>query len=306
MPTQDIEYERPLPVSADAERSVLGAILMDNELFFDDIADLKVEDFALDSHRIIFACMNEILFGLVDGIVQVDTTTLGELLHKKKKISVIGGMAYVFSLTEGLPRRVNVEGYVTIIKEKAKARRLIGICSKTITKLADQSEDAKQIETELQNELVDESADGQSRVVKIGDVTPVVESRIHKKRKSSEERTAVELTWGVPKMDDWTKGLFGGELTVLGGDSGGGKTQLAVQITLANAREGKPCAWISLEMPKENVVTRYYPIMGDIITADHMRDPRLMNLHTHIPEMQRLSGEMESFQSGLTTTTTIH
>jgi replicative DNA helicase len=86
--------------------------------------------------------------------------------------------------------------------------------------------------------------------------------------------------------------VFVGEFTIISGESSGGKSSAAMQMTLANAREGVPCAWFSLEMTKEQIVRRYYAAMSTIITANHMRDPRLMNLHTHVPEMHRISEEL--------------
>ena len=63
----DVEYETPAPANVDVERTILGALVKDNEIFFDDTVDLQVEDFYLDSHRKIFLCINEILFGMVES-----------------------------------------------------------------------------------------------------------------------------------------------------------------------------------------------------------------------------------------------
>jgi replicative DNA helicase len=145
---------------------------------------------------------------------------------------------------------------------------------------------------EVEERIIAENAKGIDKSVEIGSVAPAVEARIQEKRTASQERTAVEMTWGISGLDGWTKGLFGGELTVVGGETGQGKTPFACQVLLENAREGTPSALFSMEMPKENVSQRFYPLMGDIITADMMRDPRLINLHTHIPEVKRLSCEL--------------
>lgn len=103
-----------------------------------------------------------------------------------------------------------------------------------------------------------------------------------------------------------TKGLFGGELTVVSGESGGGKTLSAMQITLENAREGTPCGWFSMEMSKEKIVQRCYPALSNILTADMMRDPRLMNLHTHVPEMQKMSAEVNQLPIWIDDTSPLH
>ena len=284
--------ERGLPASIESEKAVLGGILLDNAIFFEDIADLTVEDFALESHMRIFAVMNEILNGLVEECHTVDIVTLAEELSRRKQIGNIGGVSYLASLTEGLPRHLAVDGYVAIIKDKSRARRLINICSRAVTRAADQSEKSAQIVSDVQNELIDEAAEGDSAAVRVGEITPAVEKRVEKFRDISSERTALEMTWGLTGLDAHTKGIYSGELTVLGGESGGGKTAIATQIALANAREGTGVGIFSLEMSKEKLAQRFYPQMGTIITADHMRDPRLVNLHTHLPEVRRLSGEL--------------
>ena len=284
--------ERSQPASIEAERTVLGAILLDNAIFFEDIADLTAEDFYLDSHIQIFRVMNEILNGLVEECHTVSIVTLATELTRRKKTGSVGGVSYLASLTEGLPHRLAVGDEVRIIKDKSQSRRLINLCSRAISRANDQSERSSEIIADVQNELIDEAAEGDSAAVRVGEVTPAVEKRVEKFRDTSSERTALEMTWGIAGLDAHTKGIFSGELTVIGGESGGGKTALATQIALANAREGTGVGIFSLEMSKEKLVQRFYPQMGAIITADHMRDPRLINLHTHVPEVKRLSAEL--------------
>ena len=291
--TEELDTEREQPVSLEAERTILGAIFINNEYFFDDIADLNAEDFALQAHRIVFRVMNDILFGLVEGVKQVDIVTVAEELNRRRQLSNVGGTAWLASLTEGLPRRLSCLEYVQIVKDKAKLRRIINICSVTTTRCMDQAEKSERIMSDIQNDLLAEDAEGEGKAVRIGEVTPEVEADIETGRQIATEKTHLELTWGIEKLDGFTKGAFAGEMTVLAGESGGGKTAAAVQMTLANAREDIPVAWFSVEMPKRKLVRRFYPQMGNVITAEMMRDPRLMNLHTHVPEMQRLSRELQ-------------
>jgi len=296
LPDSAPEYSTTLEDGAiadiSAEKVILGAIFLNNEAFFDDIADLNVGDFSLDAHRIIFSCMNDILFGQVEGINHVDMVTLSSQLKNDGKLSTVGGISYLCSLTEGLPRRINCEEYVRIVKNKAKLRSIMNICNTASARAAEQKDSAAEISADIQEQLIEEAAEGQEGAVRIGSVAPVVEERINKGRSIAVERTALELTWGVSGLDDFTKGAFAGEMTVLAGESGGFKSSLLTQMTLANAREGVPCCVFSLEMTKEKFVQRYYPAMGNIITSRMIRDPRLINLHTHIPEMRRLTEEM--------------
>src|ERR1700761_9802669 len=103
--TPDIAFERGLPASIDAERSILGAVLLDNHAYNEAAEKLRADDFALDSHRRIFSRMAE----LIDAGRAVDIVTLAEELAKRKEVEAVGGVAYLASLTEGLPRRPSIE-----------------------------------------------------------------------------------------------------------------------------------------------------------------------------------------------------
>src|ERR1700746_3623442 len=129
----EISLERGMPASPDAERSILGAILLENA-HFHEAAEKKLtaDDFSLDSHRRIFARMED----LIGAGRAVDLVTLVEELARRKEVESVGGVAYIASLTEGLPRRVSIEEYVRIVKDKSLLRQLINICSMSITRPA--------------------------------------------------------------------------------------------------------------------------------------------------------------------------
>ena len=284
------DQDRPLPSNIDAERTILGAILLDENAYFDDCLDnIQADDFSLDSHRRIYLRMSEIMEGLVQEY-HVDIVTLAHELARNKEIEAIGGVAYLASLTEGLPRRPVIEEYVRIIKDKSRLRKLMLVCSSTIARAADQSEDSIRVQERLQNDLMEISADGPEHSTPIGSIE--VESAIRDKRTISDERTALELTWGVKGLDEHTHGAFKGEFTVIGGEESAGKSSLLLQMLVANAVEGVPCGLFSLEMSGSQVKRRCYPLLSDILTSGMIRDPRLINTHTHIPEMERVTKEL--------------
>jgi replicative DNA helicase len=134
------------------------------------------------------------------------------------------------------------------------------------------------------------NADGPEHSTPIGQID--VESGIRGKRSISSERTALELTWGVRGLDDFTHGAFKGEFTVVGGEESSGKSSFLLQMLMANAAEGVPCGLFSLEMSKDQVKRRCYPLLSEILTSSMIRDPRLINSHTHVPEMERITQEM--------------
>ena len=106
-------------VSIDTEKAILGAILLDNSAF--QQCDLDASDFYLDSHRILFDTIKEMLA----GNYPVDLVTLAQWMMDRGQLERIGGAVYVASLTDGLPKVANIRHYVEIVKEKAAQRRRI-------------------------------------------------------------------------------------------------------------------------------------------------------------------------------------
>jgi replicative DNA helicase len=134
----DLTLEHGMPANVEAEKTILGAILLDNMAHSEAAEKLESEDFSLDSHRRIFLRMSQ----LMDSQRAVDIITLAHELSQNKEVEAVGGVAYLASLTEGLPRRPVIEEYIRIVKEKSLLRKLMGICSMAIAQAADQSESA--------------------------------------------------------------------------------------------------------------------------------------------------------------------
>jgi hypothetical protein len=130
-----------LPANVDAEKTILGAILLDNAAFREAAECLESDDFSLDSHRRIFLRMAE----LVDTDHAVDIVTLVAKLSQYKEVAAVGGVAYLADLTMGLPRRPVIEEYIRIVKDKSLLRKVMGICSTAIARAADQSETALEV-----------------------------------------------------------------------------------------------------------------------------------------------------------------
>ena len=117
----DTTLEKPLPSNLDAERSVLGAILLDNNALNAAIENLRPEDFFLDQHRRVFTQM----VALGETQQAIDLVTLTEELHRRGDLEASGGAPYLASLADGMPKVSNIEHYARIVKEKAMLRNLI-------------------------------------------------------------------------------------------------------------------------------------------------------------------------------------
>lgn len=113
-----------LPSSVEAERSILGAVLLNNNLT-SELAGLNVDDFSLDSHRKVFTRMCDLYIGRS----AIDIITLSEILSANGELQSVGGVSYISSLTDGVPVRASVSHYVRIVREKALLRQLVHLCS---------------------------------------------------------------------------------------------------------------------------------------------------------------------------------
>src|ERR1700749_3267544 len=149
-------FDAGLPANIDAEKTILGAILLDNSAHSEASERLDADDFSLDSHRRIFLRMTE----LMNSQRAVDIVTLANELARYKEVESVGGVAYLASLTEGLPRRPVIEEYIRIIKDKSLLRRLMGICSAAIARAADQSETALEVIGAAETQLLEVSEKG--------------------------------------------------------------------------------------------------------------------------------------------------
>ena len=152
----NLALDTGLPANVDAERTILGAILLDNAAHSEAAEKLTEDDFSLDSHRRIFLRMSE----LMNASRAVDIVTLSNELARMKEIESVGGVAYLASLTEGLPRRPVIEEYIRIVKDKSLLRKLMLICSSAIARAADQSEDAIGVLDVTESQLLEVSQKG--------------------------------------------------------------------------------------------------------------------------------------------------
>lgn len=244
------EEDLSLPVAVDAERSVLGGILLDESLF--GLADLEGDEFSLDSHRRIFRAMQ----GLNAGNKPIDMITVGNLLAARKELDAIGGYSYLASLTEGLPRRLNIDAYVSIVKEKYFLRRLIQQADRTRTRATDQSEDAETVVAETQAEW--EAIASEATAVPLEPIGAWF-SRRYKKVDDYINRSGKDLgiETGFRDWDRLTNGLQRQQLIILAARPSMGKTAIAGNIVdYVAVKQRKVAIFYSLEMPTKDLLDR--------------------------------------------------
>ena len=248
----DILTDRGLPASVQAERTILGAMMLDAVAFNDATAKLVADDFSLDSHRRIYSCIT----GLVDVGRAVDLITVIEELDKRKELQAIGDRPYLFSLTEDLPRRLNVEEYVRIVKDKSLLRQVMGICQTAMARAADQSEDALDVLNATEQQLMEVSEKGIQRGFSgIGEIVASSFGSIDALYEQGREITG--LATHYIEFDRMTSGLQESELIIIAARPSMGKTAWAINIAQnAAVKDGRVVAVFSLEMSKESLLRR--------------------------------------------------
>jgi replicative DNA helicase len=248
----DSTLERPLPNNLDAERSILGAILLDNNALNTAIEALKAEDFFLPQHRHVFQQM----ITLGEAQHAIDLVTLTEELHRVGELEAAGGAPYLASLVDGVARVSNVEHYARIVKEKAVLRNLIHATHNIQQRAFEAEEGADAILDNAESSIFALAEDRvKSGLVPIKDIVHEGFDRLEKIFREGKSITGISTGYG--ELDKLLSGLQPSELVILAGRPSQGKTALALNMAENIAiRGGLPVAVFSLEMSKESLLQR--------------------------------------------------
>jgi replicative DNA helicase len=244
--------ERPLPQNLDAERSVLGAILLDNHALNMAVEKLKPEDFFLDQHRRIFHQMIE----LGESQQAIDLVTLSDLLHRRGELESAGGAAYIAQLVDGVPRITHLEHYARIVKEKALLRSLI-YATQSIQQTALEAEEEADAVLDRAESAIFQIAEDRVRLGLVSMKDVVQESIGRLERVMAEGKRITGMATGYSQLDNLTSGLQPSELIILAARPSVGKTALALNIAENAALHHQArVAIFSLEMSKESLLMR--------------------------------------------------
>jgi replicative DNA helicase len=256
----DTTLEKPLPNNLDAERSVLGAILLDNNALNAAIENLRAEDFFLDQHRRVFTQM----IALSEAQQAIDLITLTEELHRRGDLEASGGAPYLASLADGMPKVSNIEHYARIVKEKAMLRNLIHT-THNIQQRAFEGEDGADMILDNAESSIFLLAEDRVKagLIPVKDIVRDNFERLEKIFKEGKSITGIPT--GYVELDKLTSGLQPSELLILAARPSQGKTALALNLAENIAiRAGQPVAIFSLEMSKESLLQRLVASVAQI------------------------------------------
>jgi replicative DNA helicase len=228
--TRDQMLERPLPHSADAERAILGAIILDNALVNQSIELLRPDDFYVRAHHHVFRAM----ISMSERGAEINPILLGEELRREGVLEQVGGITFISELTYGLPHFTNVAAYAKVVKDKSLMRQLVKVANK-ITSEALEEEDEAQIILDHAEQMIFALADERTRQG-FSHVKPVADHILEKIQEMGGRGSVLTgLTTGFTEMDAMTSGLQPSDLIIVAARPSMGKCLAAEsEIVLAD------------------------------------------------------------------------
>ncbi|MGC6416195.1 MAG: replicative DNA helicase [Bradymonadia bacterium] len=257
----------------EAEQAVLGAIILDNGAL-DRVAEtLGVDDFYLPQNKTVF----ESMIALSDESKPIDTVTLATILDQQSKLEEVGGMEYLLALDQTSATAINVGHHAKIVHDLAELRRLISACTTVVEKAQSGDYEEQSVLFDEAQQLIFEigAKQNQGSFVSMNDALKDVLDNV---RNAFENKISVTGTpTGFTDLDNLTSGLNAGDLVILAGRPGMGKTAVALNMA-SNAARMKGCtvAVFSLEMPTAQLAARMLACEAEV-NSRSMRTGHLVN-----------------------------
>jgi replicative DNA helicase len=277
--------ERIPPHSDDAEKSVLGALMLDKDALFNVMEILKAEDFYSDAHKEIYRAAEE----LHRSNEPVDTLTVSDELKRRKSLDMTGGRGYIAALSTMVPATANAAQYARIVAEKAVLRRLIGASSEIMEESYRDSRDMREILDDAERRIFAIAQASQHKdYSRINEVLYGNYKHIHE---IANLKGLTGLTTGFADLDKRTSGLQKSDMIVVAARPGMGKTAFALNIAhKAALRVGAKVLIFSLEMSKEQLVYRFLSL------ESHVEITRLRDGKLNDDEWERIDEAMDVLQ----------
>lgn len=258
----DVERAKVPPHSLEAERSLLGSMLLDNTSTDDIITMVISDDFYLPQHRVIFTAIAE----LYNKDKPCDILTLTDYLTTMKRLESAGGESYIYEIANATPSVANIKAYAQIVKERSVIRKILSTASE-ITSLAynPEGKDTRDLLNEVEQKVfnIGDQRDAGSGISKVSDVLAIATEKIDKLFHQGDTVTGIPT--GFDDLDKMTTGLQPGDLVIIAGRPSMGKTTFVMNIAENAAISAKkPVVVFSLEMSSESLVMRMLSSLGRI------------------------------------------
>jgi replicative DNA helicase len=263
----------PALVNLEAERTVLGCVLLDCSCLYRVLPLLQPQDFSLDSHRRIYHAITE----LAETGKPVDDLSLTNVLIEKGQLESVGGVGYLSALSDNVTsevaRTAHIEHYVDTILDKSRRRRALAAANALTAATEDPGISTDECLQQIQESLLTiEAASGKTTARHVQEFMPEV---LQELETQAANKGLVGMTTGLQQLDLVTGGIRPGELWTVGALPGKGKTAWGVQIALANGSAGIPTLAFSLEMQDLEIGKRFLAAQSSI-PAMQIRNPQMI------------------------------
>ena len=265
MADDSISKLRLPPHSLEAEQSLLGGLLIDNEAL-DKVADIvSVNDFYRQDHQIIYQHIHR----LIERSQPADIVTVGESLDSNSELNTVGGLEYLGLLAESTPTAANIRGYAQIIRERSIMRSLVEVGTDIVDNaLSPQGRDAQQLLDESESKIFQIAEAGKNDRIGFTDIKellPQVAERIDQLFQRDNPSDVTGIPTGYKDLDMMTSGLQPGDLIIIAGRPSMGKTSLALNMCeYVSVDTGLPTAVFSMEMASTQLVSRLIGSVGKL------------------------------------------
>ena len=248
----DITLEKGPPQNLEAERCVLGAVLLDNQLVNQAVELLRTNDFYLSGHRLIFQHM----ISLLENSKAIDFVTLTDSIRSSGQLDELGGASFISSLIDGVPRLTNIEDYARIVQEKSTLRNLIKRSTEIITSCYEQQDNVESILDDAESAIFNiAESKVRSGFLSVGELAKTSFKKIEAVANSRQMVTGIPT--GFTDFDNLTSGMQSSDLIVLAARPSMGKTALALNIATHVALSvKKSVGMFSLEMAGDQLLLR--------------------------------------------------
>ncbi|NMG35374.1 replicative DNA helicase [Azoarcus sp. TTM-91] len=253
------------PHSLEAEQSLIGGILLDNQAW-ERIADLASEaDFYRDDHRRIFKQISK----LIDLGKPADVVTVFESLEKSGEAEQAGGLAYLAEIANNTPSAANIRRYAEIVRERAILRKLVAVGDEIASSaLSPSGKDAKALLDEAEAKVFEIAEAGARHTTGFMSIQPILKQVVDRVQELYDRDSPSEIT-GIPSgftdLDSKTAGLQPSDMLIVAGRPAMGKTTFALNVAEHVAVEARlPVAIFSMEMPGTQLATRFISSVGRI------------------------------------------
>lgn len=255
-----VELKVP-PHSIEAEQSVLGGLMLNNEAWFDLVEIASAKDFYRTQHQIIF----EAMMNLANADEPLDAVTIAERLRSQGLLEKVGDVTYLAELAESTPGASNVLAYGRIVRERSVMRQLIGAANRIAdAAFAPEGRDSDQL-VEMAEQSVFEIAENRSQDSGPEKVTTLLEEAVKKVDFLHSNKGAITgVATGFSDLDDKTAGLQRSDLVIVAARPSMGKTAFAVNMVEHAVMSGSKVLVFSMEMPSEQIVMRMLSSLGRI------------------------------------------